>query len=312
MSSKFNILAFNNRLFSGKLMDQKQKNRDGLCKGLAILISAHKDFGQLNRLIETLRHPEVDIYLHIDIKSELDKSIFENVKFIEKRFNVRWGTISQVAATTSSLKEMIENNYTNYIFISGQDYPIFSIEKIVEFIKDNPCIEFMEYKKIGKDGWDVESRYSQIHTNNRYINYILRKFINKRKFIEGFVPYGGSSWWILTDKAVRYIIETYEKYDMSKQFEYTKCIDEVVYQSILVNSEFKDNIVNDHKRYIDWSDYAKRLNIGNPNILKKDDFEKIINSEAFFARKFDAKIDSEILDMLDEYRGDISNIRNKR
>jgi hypothetical protein len=78
--------------------------------------------------------------------------------------------------------------------------------------KDNPCKEFMEYKKIGKDGWDVESRYTQIHTNNRYINYILRKFINKRKFIEGFVPYGGSCWWILTDKAVRYIIETYEKY----------------------------------------------------------------------------------------------------
>ena len=80
-------------------------------------------------------------------------------------------------------------------------------------------------------------------------------------------------------------------------------MDEIIPHSILLskNSPFKDKVINDNKRYIDWSNHKKGLNNGNPNILEENDFEKIINSNADFARKFDMKTNSKIIDMLDNY-----------
>ena len=74
-------------------------------------------------------------------------------------------------------------------------------------------------------------------------------------------------------------------------------------QTLLYNSEFKENLYNKNYnndytnsicRYVDW-------NRGNPYVFMKEDFNELINSDCVFARKFDEKIDKEIIEKLYDY-----------
>ena len=269
---------------------------------IAILINTHKNKEQTQRLINKLRHKEVDIYVHIDKKFEVES--FENAKTITKRYDIKWGDESIIKCIISSLEEITkEKEYVHYILLSGQDYPIKSIDEIVNFLKQNKNKEFLDYKKIGtgKNEWNVSNRYSYYRYENRIINFISRKLWNKREIIKNTNHYGGSLWWILTNDSIKYIISEYHSKKILNKLKHTVCIDEVFFQTILCNSKFKKNIINQNYRYIDWSDHMQGKNKGNPNILKEKDYQKIITSNNFFARKFDLKIDSKILDMLDNY-----------
>ena len=62
-----------------------------------------------------------------------------------------------------------------------------------------------------------------------------------------------------------------------------------------MNSPYKNSIVNNNYRYIDWS-----LGGSNPKILTEKDFQALCKSEMLIARKFDIKVDQTILNKLDE------------
>jgi hypothetical protein len=62
-----------------------------------------------------------------------------------------------------------------------------------------------------------------------------------------------------------------------------------------MNSSFKDSVIPDNYRYLDWSQGGP-----NPKILTVQDFEALKKTDKLLARKFDIKIDTTILDMLDE------------
>ena len=86
-----------------------------------------------------------------------------------------------------------------------------------------------------------------------------------------------------------------------KVFSYSLCADEVFLQTIIYNSDLYDKLIsykNDDnfaiKRYIDW----KR---GEPYTFKLEDFNELINSGCFFARKFSIKVDKEIIDKIYDY-----------
>lgn len=74
--------------------------------------------------------------------------------------------------------------------------------------------------------------------------------------------------------------------------------DEFVIATMIMNSPFKDQVVNDNLRYIDWSEGN-----ANPKILGLEDFDPILSSNMLFARKFDEHHDREILDKLDQSTG---------
>ncbi len=109
---------------------------------------------------------------------------------------------------------------------------------------------------------------------------------------------------MLNQDAVKYIVKKYND-EFNKKIKYTSCIDEVFIQTVLYNSKFKDTIVDDNKYYIDWSSHKKGFNKGNPDILMKKDFNKIVESDNFFCRKVDINVDEKLLDMLDEYRREL-------
>ena len=100
-----------------------------------------------------------------------------------------------------------------------------------------------------------------------------------------------------TLEAALYVVETVEKNkEYANFFKYSWGCDEFVFQTILMNSHFKNNVVSNHYRYIDWSAGGQ-----HPKLLDANDFEKMVNSDNLFARKFKTSHDSKILDLLDGY-----------
>ena len=74
--------------------------------------------------------------------------------------------------------------------------------------------------------------------------------------------------------------------------------DEFLIPTIIMNSPFKSQVINNNLRFIDWS-----LGGSNPKILTEEDIEALKKTDRFIARKFDIKINTKILDLLDEWNG---------
>jgi hypothetical protein len=107
--------------------------------------------------------------------------------------------------------------------------------------------------------------------------------------------FGGSHFWCLSRYCIEYVHEFVQQNDaFMRFFKYVKTPHEMIFQTILLNSALKDLLVNDNLRYFDWS-----RNSSHPEILCKQDFERFINKDKLFARKFDVTVDADVLDMID-------------
>jgi predicted AlkP superfamily phosphohydrolase/phosphomutase len=110
--------------------------------------------------------------------------------------------------------------------------------------------------------------------------------------------YGGplASYWILSFEAARYIYSILKEDDrISLFFKHTWAPDEFLIHTLLMNSSFKEDVINENYHYIDRS-----LGGARPKVLTTDDFILLAHSNKMFARKFDRTIDAKILDLIDE------------
>lgn len=107
----------------------------------------------------------------------------------------------------------------------------------------------------------------------------------------------GPEWVSITEQSVSLILSK-EKIIM-KQYRFASCGDEVYKQTIIGNSFLFNSVydkVDDYKgcmRFIDW-------NKGNPYIFRSIDFEQLMSSDRMFARKFDEKVDFDIVERIFE------------
>ncbi len=110
--------------------------------------------------------------------------------------------------------------------------------------------------------------------------------------------YGGNTYWSLTREAVQYVItHTQENPKFLKRFNFTFCAEEMYFQTVLMNSSFKESINHDDLRYMDWATGRG----GNPAFLDETDFESIISSKKLFARKLSQDRNA-LFEMLSKYR----------
>ncbi|WP_442939850.1 beta-1,6-N-acetylglucosaminyltransferase [Nostoc sp.] len=80
----------------------------------------------------------------------------------------------------------------------------------------------------------------------------MSRLVKKRKLPEGFAIYGGSQFWCLTGECIKWInIFVKQNPKFVKRFNYTYCTDEVFCQTLVLNSPFKDKVINDNLKYID-------------------------------------------------------------
>jgi hypothetical protein len=137
--------------------------------------------------------------------------------------------------------------------------------------------------------WRIGNRHVRFPPGNR--------MPIKRRFPRAFSPFGGSSYWCLPRECIRHIYElTSRDRAFTRFFRYVDVPDEIVFQTIVLNSPFREMAVNDNLRYIDWKD----ADAGSPAILRESDFGKLVSSPKLFARKFDVRVDGEVLNLIDQ------------
>lgn len=131
---------------------------------------------------------------------------------------------------------------------------------------------------------------------NIYSKQTLKSLIIKRKFPYRLKLYGGYQWWIFTKELTEFCFKFSEKNKKYvKFFRFSRIPDESFFQILALNSRYKEKIINKNILFDLWTKDSK-----HPEILRLSDFDKIKNSKALFARKFDENVDSEILDLIDK------------
>jgi hypothetical protein len=96
------------------------------------------------------------------------------------------------------------------------------------------------------------------------------------------------------DYAVNYANENLK---FMKSLENTFAPEEIYFQTVLMQSPYKDDLINDNLFYIDW----KFRNGNSPAHLDVSDFEKLKISDKLFVRKIHAPISDDLKTMLIEH-----------
>lgn len=274
---------------------------------LAHLILAHSQPKQLQRLIYSLQHNDADIYIHLDAKTDMadyeQLRNIDNVIFIQNRIKVYWGTYNIVKATFNGFKEILNSgkSYQYLNLLSGQDYPLRAQQELHDFLSANPGKAFMNYLLFETEWLEALPRVRSYHFNNFRLpgRYILQELANKifaeRKMPNNMIPVGRSQWFTISMECVKYINDYWNNTPKLRQFiKLTWGPDEFIFQTILYNSPYKDEMVNNDLRYIDWSGGGV-----SPKTLTIEDAEAITTSGQYFARKLDITKDEKLLDIID-------------
>ncbi len=274
---------------------------------IAHLILTHANPLQLKRLIQRLAHTDADFYIHVDLKTDINPFLSissENIKFIEKRIGVHWGAYSIVQATVNSFEEILkaDKKYDYINLLSGQDYPLKSTVAIHQFFENNPGKAFMHTLSVANEWQEAIPRLTKYHLSNYHFagKHAVEKWLNillpSRKMPNNLVPVGRSQWFTITAEHAQYIVTyLHENKNVRRFFELTWGSDEIVFQTILFNSIYQKDMVNDNLRYIDWSEGK-----ASPKTFTIVDLPILLNSGKLFARKFNESVDVAILDEFDK------------
>lgn len=299
-----------------------------MCIRFAYLIIAHKSDLVLETLIKMIDDERNDIFIHMDKRNtdfseqQIKEIARKSHVYFTARRKVTWGGYSLINAELS-LVEMAVNTgeYKYYHLLSGQDLPIKSQEKIMDFFDRSKGKEFVGFQKY-ESQFDARVNYyypiQEIvgRKADSFLGFAQRTFVFFQRFLHinrnkkrGIIFAKGSNWFSITDELAKYMV-TNKKW-IRKTFKYTRAADEMFLQTLIYNSVYFNNVghvIGDDNaaslRFIDWER-------GKPYVFKAGDFNELLDSPLMFARKFDADVDSEIVNML-YYKFHCENKQDKR
>ena len=284
----------------------------------AYLIMAHNQFNLLKKIISLLDFEGHDFYIHIDKKSvDFNLSDFEgaakksNIIFIDRRDTV-WGGYSGIETELALLEKAAKGDYSYFHLISGADMPLKPAKEIYEFFEQSGGKEFVHFCteefNLRPSTAERASLYHPFHEkagrqNNFYkkaddLLLALQRRLGVNRFKKaGIVPFCGANWFSITDGFAKYLLS--KKDFIKKYFSKSFCADELFLQTVLMASDFKNNLYRpcfsdeciSNMRYVDW----KR---GNPYVFKSGDFDELMSCGCMFARKFDIKADEKICEKI--------------
>jgi Core-2/I-Branching enzyme len=271
----------------------------------AYIISAYKNLEQVTRLVRRLQSNRTSFFVHVDKKTDdrdyhtLVDSLGDlpSVRFLARHV-CHWGGFGHVRATLKGIDALLRERapFDYVILLTGQDYPIKPNEYIERFFETRAPNSFMGFSPLPSDSWSPRGgldRIEKVHL--RLYGHHLEVPL-KRRFPSGLRPFGGGAYWCLQRECIAYIANfVARRPDVVSFFRRVDIPDEIFFQTILLNSELRDTIVNDNLRYIDWTRGRR------PAILEALDLEALRDSPKLFARKFDVNQDEMILDLIDRH-----------
>jgi hypothetical protein len=277
---------------------------------IGCLILAHKNPGQLERMLKAIAHPAFDYYIHVDGKA--DQRPFEylrgmdRVVFIRNRVSVGWGQYSLVQAQLNGLEEMLAQGDYRYVHVmSAQDFPIKPMVYIYDYLRAHEGTEFITClrESDGHPWWKVAALHAwQYNFHNWKIpgKYRLQAVANvllpRRKYpIKGHEVVGHSQWFTITSESARFMLDYLQAHpQVVRFFRYVWGADELIFSTVVFNNPVFRDRIQDNLFYIDWSKGG-----ASPKVLMQDDLPVLIGSDKLFARKFEESVDAGVLEALE-------------
>ncbi|KAH9792742.1 Core-2/I-branching beta-1,6-N-acetylglucosaminyltransferase family protein [Citrus sinensis] len=302
---------------------------------LAYLISGTKgDSHRMMRTLQAVYHPRNHYILHLDLEAppreRLDLALsvkndpiffeVENVRVMLQSNLVTYKGPTMIACTLQAiailLKESLEWDW--FINLSASDYPLVTQDDMLYvFSNMSKNLNFIEHTLIS--GWKLNQRAKPIivdpglylskksdiawTTQRRSLPTSFQLFTGKFQLLYPFFQthlgffYAGSAWVMLTRRFVEYCIWGWDNLPRTLLMYYTNFISspEGYFHTVICNTEeFRNTAISNDLHYIAWDNPPKQ----HPVKLTMKDFDKMVKSNAPFARKF-AK-DDPVLDKIDK------------
>lgn len=279
----------------------------------AYVVLAHKHPGQVARL--AVRLAPAPVFLHVDAAVDatgyraLAAAAPANVSLIP-RHRSGWASWGIVAAILEGMSAAIGTvGWTHLTVLSGQDYPLCGQDEIAAFLRRHEGRSFMARWPLpsrlwGADGGMRRVRHRHWPLRGRRITVPIA-----RPLPAGVEPWGGSMYVCLARTAVEDVLGLVARRpEMARFYRRSWIPDEMFVQTAVMNSASAEGVINESLSFIRWSDRGGR----HPDLLRAGDLEALAASASgpsdvgghgrrkLFARKFDAAVDAEILDLIDD------------
>lgn len=262
---------------------------------IAYFIMVHHKPNVFKEMFQKIYTRDQFYLIHIDRKAgiEITEEIqlylihFPNVYILES-INIVSGGFSMIRAELNAIEYLlnVSQEWDYFINLSGEDYPLKSQNIIRKFLTANNGRNYLYYHDQKFYRPDTLQRIQNHFTE---LTHKISSFIYKRDFMKDVTPYIGGKWFMLTRDTCVFITNNKRVMDFEDYYLHTLLPAESFFQTVLMNTDFNDIIVNDDKRAI----------IENPLFNKEkyvDHFIEMLKSaNHLFIRKVNHKTNKSIL-----------------
>lgn len=238
--------------------------------------------------------------IHIDrkAKAEFTEEIqlylihFPNVYILES-MNIVSGGFSMIQAELNAMEYLlnVSHDWDYFINLSGEDSPLKSQNIIRQFLTVNNGRNYLFY---------YDQKFYRPDTLQRIQNHFtelthkISSFIYKREFMKGVIPYIGGKWFILTRETCVFMTNNKRVMDFEDYYLHTLLPAESFFQTVFMNTDFSDIIINDDKRAIIEKTFF------NKDLYAEDLIASLKSGNQLFIRKINNKTNESILNYIRE------------
>lgn len=236
----------------------------------------------------------------------------------------RYATFDHVRVTLDGISWLVDHDveFGHLVLLTGQCYPLMSTSDLSSWFEQRGGRTVMEVRELPHPTWP-DGGYNRVDAwvlslAAERVPGALRRLLPKRAGwvavpkpsllrhrmggrLAVHVPaalgdlYGGLGYWAMADAHARYVHAHAAPY--VRFFRWGYIPDELFFQTVLANSPHRDEIDDERMHLVDF----QRQGGMNPYVWRSADLDHLLASDRPFARKFDVRVDADVLDALDRH-----------
>jgi len=293
---------------------------------IAYLVLSHRNPEQVLRLVGALTEgPAAEVLVRHDARfSTLDEGHLDRLgaRSLHDDIEFEWGGWSQLQMLLACLDQARELDPDWLLVLSGQDYPLrpmAAIEKELAHSGSDAMLghawELETDRVPGPPADDFFLRYAYRHypaagfiprlpgklrplAYRRELPELLGLRRTRLPFRDGFRCFVSADWLTLNRTALCAVLDAArERRSLMRYYRRAAIPSESFFATVLLNDSSL-RVARHNRRFLSFEGPLTP----HPDTLTVADLDRILASECDFARKFDAEVDAEVLDALDERR----------
>lgn len=274
---------------------------------LAYFILVHHKPAQLRRLMRAIWRPQHFYVIHVDrraprecLRAARELARAANVALLPQS-RCSWGGWSLVRTELRAMRRLMAmGEWSYYINLSGQDFPLRTQEEIAAHLERLPNRDWVDFERsLDPDRATEQARREAVLAvelpwrEKPWLIYWAPPW--RGSLFQGALRYLGSQWKMITRESCELLAVPKNTRRFRAAYWGTLVPDESFFQTVLLNSNRRAMVAGRNWHFVDW-----HTGPAHPRVLDISDLPRLEASDALFARKFDDGFDGTVLDALEE------------